>query len=420
MRRVPATHPDWSGNLLLSEEDDSIELEGHGSRGRYERQGSHLTVHWKDYPPDRFVLLGESFTHIRLLGTSKPTLPQTTVALHAPDAPNESNQTPAEKAWHFIWTGQPEALSALPTLQSNTWVGAAQADTRLYQQRGQKLYFDRSVGPALDQVCVIMMVKDEEDVIGANIDNLHRLGVRRFLILDNASSDQTGTILRSKRLAYQDSEIILVDDPTLHFTQAEKTTGLMRMALTFWPEVQWVFPIDADEFLCCETGMSRLVEVPAEADVILIQKANHFLAENERSEQQERHFTVTMPLRTHLGRQPPKVALRANTQFSIAPGNHSILAKDNMPLRHVPGLHFGFYYREFQFRNFTQFKSKVVNGGRGLRAAEQRQGRGSGGDHWKVWFQHFEERGDAGLLEVFRNVAVRSGVDLIEDPVDLS
>lgn len=419
MRRVAAKHPDWTGTLLLSEEDDSIELEGHGSRGRYECRGSQLTVHWQDYPPDHFVLSGEGFTHVRLL--DQPiSQQQTSIAIHYTDAQRKVSQTPAEEGWHFIWTGQPDALGALPTLPPDSWVGAAQADVRLYKEKGGTLRFDSSTGPGLDQVCALMMVKDEEDVIGANIDNLHRLGVRRFLILDNASSDRTSSIIRGKRPIYLDSEIILVDDPTLHFTQAEKTTGLMRMALGFWPEVQWVFPIDADEFLCCEQGISRLTEVPPEADVILIQKVNHFLGNAASSEEQERHFCRAMPWRTHLGRQPPKVALRPDARLSIASGNHSALANAGVRLRHVPGLHFGFYYREFQFRSFGQFKSKIVNGGQGLRAAEQRQGRGSGGDHWKAWYRHYEEHGDAGLFDIFCNVAVRSGLELVNDPIDLS
>lgn len=417
MRRVAARHPDWVGILLLSNQDDTVELEGHGSRGRYECVGDHLTVHWDDYPADYFILRGGSFTHARLL--DGPTPPQTATAAQTLDTAPDTSRTLTEQAWSFIWTGQPEALGALATLPPDSWVGAAQADIRLYQERGQTLRIDPSTGPAVDEACVIMMVKDEGDVIGANIDTLHRLGIRRFLILDNASSDQTGAILRAKRTDYPESEIILVDDPTLRYTQSEKTTGLMRMALGFWPAVQWVFPIDADEFLCCEGGLARLAEVPATADVILIQKVNHFLAGVVRSEEQERHFSRAMPWRTHLGRQPPKVALRPDARLSIAPGNHAVLTEDAASLRHVPGLHFGFYYREFQFRSFGQFKSKVVNGGRALRAAEQQQARAPGGDHWKAWYQRFEERGDVGLFEVFRDVAVRSGPDLREDPLDL-
>lgn len=322
--------------------------------------------------------------------------------------------------WELIWTGRSQELAALEDLDPSDWVGATQADVRRYLLQSTSLRQAVAVGAAVFEACVVMMAKDEADIIGINLRWLYRLGLRRFVVLDNKSSDETGNVLRLMREALTDCELVIVDDPTIRYTQSDKTTGLMRLAECFWPDVRWIFPIDADEVLCVQDGLAELRKVPDEVDAIVLQKVNHYLGELPASHADGEVELDRMQLRTHLGSQPPKIALRRDQAAIIVQGNHDIKAKTERRVIYAPGLSFGFYYREFQFRSFEQFKKKIVNGGRALLAAERETGRSFGGDHWKSWFMAYEERGDDGLYAVFQSVAIRTPADLVRDPLTLS
>jgi hypothetical protein len=322
--------------------------------------------------------------------------------------------------WDLIWTGRSLELAGLEDLGSTDWVGATQADIQQYIEQNTLLRQMTAAGPPIPEACVVMMVKDEAYLIAINLRWLHRLGIRKFVILDNKSTDGTSTILRMMRDTLTDCELIIVDDATVRYTQSEKTTGLMRLAESFWPDVKWTFPIDADEILCCQDGLAKLREVSQETQVIVLQKVNHYLAEGSGRPVFGEAKLDTMPCRTHLGGQPPKIALRPSSEATIVQGNHDVKFKDARRVAYAPGLQFGLYYREFQFRSFEQFKRKIINGGRALVAAERHTGRSSGGDHWKAWFGTYEKQGDEGLLAVFRSIAIRSVTDLTLDPLMLS
>jgi hypothetical protein len=194
----------------------------------------------------------------------------------------------------------------------------------------------------------------------------------------------------------------------------------MQLGKSFWPDVTWIFPIDADEILCAQDGLAKLRDVPQETEVLVLQKVNHYLAKAPTHQAYGEAALDSMPHRTHLGSQPPKIALRPSTEASIVQGNHDVKLRSSRRVAYGPGLSFGLYYREFQFRSFDQFKRKIINGGRALLAAERETGRSSGGDHWKAWFAVYEKQGDEGLRAVFQSIAVRSGDGSIFDPVILS
>lgn len=95
------------------------------------------------------------------------------------------------------------------------------------------------------KIAAISMVKDEADIIELFV-RINARWADRFFILDNGSSDATGHILR--RLAEEGLPISLHHDPSIHYRQAEMTTGLARAALEF-ERYDYLFPIDGDEFI---------------------------------------------------------------------------------------------------------------------------------------------------------------------------
>lgn len=100
----------------------------------------------------------------------------------------------------------------------------------------------------------IAMVRNEEDIIEAFIrHNLHYLD--GLAIINNGSTDSTGDILRAMmRDAFP---VFVIDDSVLGYFQSEKMSILLhRVCRTFFPD--FVFPLDADEFIQAESKESFL------------------------------------------------------------------------------------------------------------------------------------------------------------------
>jgi glycosyl transferase family 25 len=70
MKRVAARHPNWSGFLLFSAEDNSVVHEAHGSRGKYKVERDVLTVFWEKFAPETFKLLDGVLVQEKLLQNS--------------------------------------------------------------------------------------------------------------------------------------------------------------------------------------------------------------------------------------------------------------------------------------------------------------------------------------------------------------
>jgi glycosyltransferase involved in cell wall biosynthesis len=316
--------------------------------------------------------------------------------------------------FNLIWMGRSLELADMCKLETHNWVGATQDDIIRYIRSNRKLRQSYS-GQADNRLCAIMMVKDEADIISHNIWHLYRVGFRRLLVLDNGSSDNTPKILRHFQHSLDDMEILIVDDISMPYMQSTKTTALMQFAKAFWPGLQWIFPIDADEFLCTEDGIGTLSSIPKEVDVLVLQKVNHFLLPITN----DLNFgdpLGRMPIRSDMGKQPPKAALRAMNDVIITQGNHDVRSETGRSFHYDGGFKYGLYLREFQNRSFEQFKRKVINGGRAVRAAES-AGAFLGGDHWKHWFSIYEQHGDDRLLEIFKTSSVENGEGMIFDPI---
>ena len=97
-----------------------------------------------------------------------------------------------------------------------------------------------------------MMVRNERHVIATCIGHLlQTLGVERVYAMDNGSTDGTSDILRA--IAAGTGRLSLHADPGA-FRQAEVLTGLAQRARA--DGIDWVLPVDADEFLWLPRGQS--------------------------------------------------------------------------------------------------------------------------------------------------------------------
>ena len=89
-----------------------------------------------------------------------------------------------------------------------------------------------------------LLVKDEADIIEANIRTHAKLGVDAFIVMDNGSSDGTREIVEHLRQEY---EITLIEQPSTAYKQRKWVTQMCRLALKKY-KADWVINCDADEF----------------------------------------------------------------------------------------------------------------------------------------------------------------------------
>ncbi len=65
------------------------------------------------------------------------------------------------------------------------------------------------------------------------------------------------------------AQIIIIDDPIIGYIQSAVTTGAMKFANLVWPKVNWVFPVDADEFWYPEANLDSILQnLPKNKNVI--------------------------------------------------------------------------------------------------------------------------------------------------------
>lgn len=261
------------------------------------------------------------------------------------------------------------------------------------------LHWGGTEGPAVEEIALVMLAKDEEDIVFENLCWHRHLGFRRFVVADNASTDATRERLLAFRDAWPDTELIIVDDPSAAHYQDLKTTGLAKLAASLW-ESRWIFPVDADEFLCVQgtlrQSIDALTQTPCNA--FLLPLLDHRALHGWPSRQEhlspfydklDRHLALT-------ARQNPKVVFRPPELILVDNGNHRVFLRDGVRLG--DGLTAGLIYRHFSCRSLEHMTRKVVNGGRALAATTYAKGIGL---HWRTWYADYLARGDAAIEAIF-------------------
>jgi hypothetical protein len=253
--------------------------------------------------------------------------------------------------------------------------------------------------------CVrLALIKDEEDVIYANLQSSYLIGFRCFAIADNGSTDGTrGEIDRFIR-DHKDCVVYVVTDPIVGFYQSEKTMGLVRMMRTVLTGIgvkaDWFFPLDADEFLCLTSRTQDLKGLlRANSDKSLL---TYYLC-NCASEQvysqlpQAADFSSLFPIVASYHSNPVrKVAFRYKPDSVLVQGNHFCRNTVSREEELLIGAECGVFLKHYPIRSVDQLRKKVVNGGNALAAYK---GPPHVGAHWRRGYAAYLEKGDPYLVE---------------------
>src|SRR5919204_2217328 len=172
------------------------------------------------------------------------------------------------------------------------------------------------------KLVMALKVRDEGDVIEANLRFHHALGVSHFVVTDNGSSDETPEILRR----YVDAGLAtVIDEPGTDYRirGAGWLTRMARLAATDL-DADWVIHTDADEFWLPVDGSltETLAAIPDSYGVVVAPRVE-FVGRPDGPGT----FADRLTVREARSRLQPKVAHRAEPEVvSLDRGAHDVAA----------------------------------------------------------------------------------------------
>lgn len=251
----------------------------------------------------------------------------------------------------------------------------------------------------------VVVAKDAQDVIFASLEASYRAGLRYFALADNASSDNTRSEMKRFKAAHTDCIVFILDDPIVAHHQAAKLMALVRMASTVLKEVgielDWIFPLDADELLYIAPGAGDLAGLMEAANaskksIIVYYHYNAFSTEIYSSITTGADVEKLFPRFEPLPFIPVrKVAFRNSESAYVEEGNHFCSGLVTSHEDAVQGSEFGLFLRHYPIRSVNQLRSKIINGGRSISPLLNPDI----GAHWRVDYDNYLRLGESYVLQ---------------------
>lgn len=269
------------------------------------------------------------------------------------------------------------------------------------------LLLHRQAGRPLATALQVSMVKDEADIIGAQLANSYRLGLRYFVIANNASGDATRGEIERFRTEHSDTVVFVVDDPVVAYHQSDKMAALIRLGRSMLAatgvDIDWIFPLDADEFIQSFDPHQDLCDVlerlEAAGQTMLLffhcdacspAPLERFVAGDDLAAA----FPVVAWFQGGArGRIMSKAMYRFSEDAWLWMGNHYVDRCVARPEMLAPAAEAALLMLHYPFRSRQHVRSKVINGGR----AFDGMANPPGGEHWRQRYEAYRLAGEAAL-----------------------
>lgn len=263
------------------------------------------------------------------------------------------------------------------------------------------------------KLVMTLLVKDEADIVAANLDFHLALGVDALVVTDNGSTDGTREIIEEYASR---TECIVVDEPGDDYSQSRWVTRMAELARDELG-ADWILNNDADELWLPEGGTLRsalsatLASTP-DANLVMCHRYNMVCAHDapETGEWSDRlRYRIARPIPRPRLEDPLRDAFEAPYYYWALPGKALCRAEG---LRSVSQGNHGASYENrvratsesirvyhFPYRSRAQFLRKVTVGGAAY--ARNRELPPTSGWHWRRWHRMAAEVGvDAIPAEV--------------------
>jgi len=238
-------------------------------------------------------------------------------------------------------------------------------------------------------ITMLMLVRDEIDIIEQNINFHLRFGIENFVVTDNGSVDGTRDILADfkRRLG---KSIVIIDDAEPAHHQAVRVDRMIQVAKKeFRP--RWIISSDADEFWYPVSGRYDS-ELDGRQNILYCYWHNFLPRPNTPWQE----FINVGEMPGYHG-HTSKLFCLARGLMGMYRGNHEsrsiprITARsENIRVYHYP------------VRSYEQFERKVVQGHRAsLKAADPE----SANWHWREYYEAWE---NGQLAQVYEELALRN------------
>ena len=236
-----------------------------------------------------------------------------------------------------------------------------------------------------------ILVKNEADIIETNIRFHASQGVDSFLVMDNASDDDTSDILRELTKEF---DVHVVHNPSTDYQQEQWMTGLAFQARKELG-ADLVISNDADEFWSVRGGASLKTALATKDSIVTVPRYN-FIQSLEAMNANEPFWDcmnkVVSPivysrddqlkragLAMPLVKISPKVIVNPKGLIKIKGGNHRAKHLRKWADRYTDDIE----VHHYPIRNYQQFEKNIINRKRLLEAdANTRMG-----VHYKRWVE---------------------------------
>ena len=210
-------------------------------------------------------------------------------------------------------------------------------------------------------IVATLLVRNEEDIIGKNIEHHINQGITKFIVTNNGSTDKT------KQIIEKYPEVIeILDEPDLTHDQSKWVTNMARLACKLNPD--WIVHLDADEFWCGFNNLRTLNCKKASSPRMFLHPPNNceFDYENMRF---YLDFDNFYDLKGEC-----KVIHRPDPEIIIQHGNHGY--QDNTDVHYTHSV----WRHHYPIRSYKQFVKKTIEGHEALAK------RGAVCERWKKWY----------------------------------
>ena len=261
------------------------------------------------------------------------------------------------------------------------------------------------------KLAMTLLVRDEEDIIEANIQFHLNSGVDVIFVIDNDSVDGTRKILdKYKKLG----KLFYWVEKEHNYRQDKWVSFLARQAVKKGADV--IFHCDADEFWFARFGLKKAIRMDLK-DVLFVPVINYLPPFNKSKIIKKISFdkfnyiikkTTLVPgyVKDRISSDVffytyPNKVMTSSKYTKIGYGNDTVLGSKNAKTS-ISKL-IKIYH--FPIRGFAHFRQKVINGG--LSYLKNPVKNPSIGWHWKKWFKVYKKG------KIFEEYKILTRIDIL-------